>query len=67
MEIKTRKDIVQAIKKARKSKGITQKEVSEQTGYSRTDYSKFEKGLINITLDRLIDICNVVGLKIELK
>jgi transcriptional regulator with XRE-family HTH domain len=67
MDIELRQSIGEALKKARKANGITQKYISEQTGYSRADYSKLEKGLNNITLDRLSDICKVVGLKIELK
>lgn len=49
----------------RKSKGMSQLELSEKTGLDRTYLSRVEAGKQNLTIDTLITICK--GLNVTLK
>lgn len=49
----------------RKSKGMSQLELSDKTGLDRTYLSRVEAGKQNLTVDTLITICK--GLNVTLK
>lgn len=59
--------IIQAIIDARKSSGITQKELSEKSGIAQGDISKLENGNANPSLKTLQRLAAAMGktLKIE--
>jgi predicted transcriptional regulator len=59
--------IIQAIIDARKSSGITQKELSEKSGIAQGDISKLENGNANPSLKTLQRLATAMGktLKIE--
>jgi transcriptional regulator with XRE-family HTH domain len=52
------------IKKRRKLKGLTQKEVCERLGLSTAPIHQVENGLESISLSNLRSICDQLGLKI---
>jgi len=49
----------------RKAKGLTQGEVAQQAGISRTAYRNIETGKADPKVDTLISICNALGVKIQ--
>ena len=49
----------------RKDKGLTQGEVAQQAGISRTAYRNIETGKADPKVDTLISICNVLGVKMQ--
>ena len=59
--------VVQAIIEARKSSGLTQKELSERTGIAQGDISKLEKGNANPSIRTLQRLAAGMGmiLKVE--
>jgi predicted transcriptional regulator len=59
--------IIQAIIDARKSSGITQKELSQKSGIAQGDISKLENGNANPSLKTLQRLATAMGktLKIE--
>ena len=59
--------IIQAIIDARKSAGITQKELSQKSGIAQGDISKLENGNANPTINTLQRLAAALGktLKIE--
>lgn len=61
--------LMQSMIDARKKTGITQKELSERTGISQSDISKFEKGNGNPSLKTLQRLAKGLGMcvKIEFK
>ena len=62
-EIQPEMDVVRAIINARKSKNLTQKELSEITGIAQTEISKLENGTRNPSiklLQRLADGLDMV-------
>ena len=57
--------IIQAMIDARKSAGLTQKQLSEKTGIAQADISKLENGNANPSLRTLRRLAN--GLEMRLK
>ena len=59
--------IIQAIIDARKSAGITQKELSQKSGIAQGDISKLENGNANPSINTLQRLADALGktLKIE--
>ena len=49
------------IKEARKNKGLTQEQLVEKMGVSIAYLSKVETGKIHINLERLSEICGILG------
>ena len=58
--------IMQAIIDARKSAGLTQKELSERTGIAQADISKLEKGNGNPSLRTLQRLAAGMGMQIKI-
>ena len=50
------------IKKARRAKGWTQKEMAEKLIISMSGYKKLEYGINKLTMARFIQICKVLDL-----
>lgn len=49
------------LKEARKKKGLTQEQLVEKMGVSIAYLSKVETGKIHINLERLSEICGILG------
>lgn len=50
------------IRKARRAKSWTQKEMAEKLNISESGYKKLEYGINKLTLARFLQICNVLNL-----
>jgi len=59
--------VVQALIKARKNSGITQKQLSERTGIAQSDISKIENGEANPSLKTLVRLASGMGMKLNLE
>lgn len=55
------KEIGKRIQEQRKRKGLTQEQVAEQVELSTGYYSAVERGMYTVSLDKLVDIMNVIG------
>ena len=53
--------IGKALRRARKSKRITQVQLSEMTGLARSTITKYELGQIEVSMANFIMICNALG------
>lgn len=60
------KTVGEIIRKARKSAGMTQDEVAEKLGISRSVIAKYETGVISPTIDRLTEFMNAIGVKFNI-
>ena len=59
--------IIQAVIDARKSKGITQKELSERTGIAQGDISKLENGNGNPSIKTLQRLASAMGMSLKIE
>lgn len=59
--------IIQAMIDARKSKGITQKELSERTGIAQGDISKLENGNANPSIKTLQKLASAMGMSLKIE
>ena len=59
-----RKSLVREYIYLRKLKGLTQAEVAERAGISRTNVSRFESGGYNPTLEMLVKLATAMDLEI---
>ena len=59
--------IIQAMIDARKSSGLTQKQLSERTGIAQADISKLESGNANPSLKTLQRLAAGMGMKIKIE
>ena len=55
------------VSEARRSVGMTQKELSQKTGIYQADISKIERGLSNPSLQTLEKIANGLGMKLRIE
>ena len=60
-------DIIQAMIDARKSSGLTQKQLAERTGIAQADISKLESGNANPSLKTLQRLAAGMGMKIKIE
>lgn len=60
-------EIVRALMDARIKSGLTQKELSERTGISQSDISKFENGNGNPSLRTIQRLADGMGMKLRLE
>ena len=60
-----RSKLLEIIKNKRKHSSISQKEIAEKVGISPQAYSNLEKGKSEITLKRLDEILEVLGIQDE--
>lgn len=61
-----RKSLVRQYAYVRKMKGLTQAEVAERAGISRTNVSRFESGEYNPTLEMLVKLANAMDLDVSI-
>ena len=59
--------IIQAMIDARKSAGLTQKQLSEKTGIAQADISKLENGNANPSLRTLRRLANGLGMRLKVE
>ena len=59
--------VVEAMLKARKESGLTQKQLSERTGIAQTDISKLERGNANPSLRTLQRLAAGMGMKVKIE
>lgn len=55
------KEIGKRLQEQRKRKGLTQEQVAERVELSTGYYSAVERGIYTVSLDKLVDILNVIG------
>ena len=59
--------VMQAMIDARKSAGLTQKQLSEKTGIPQADISKLESGNANPSLRTLQRLASGMGMKVKIE
>ena len=59
--------VMQAMIDARKSAGLTQKQLSEKTGITKADISKLESGNANPSLRTLQRLASGMGMKVKIE
>ena len=59
--------VMQAMIDARKSAGLTQKQLSEKTGITQADISKLESGNANPSLRTLQRLASGTGMKVKIE
>ena len=59
--------VMQAMIDARKSTGLTQKQLSEKTGITQADISKLESGKANPSLRTLQRLASGMGMKVKIE
>ena len=59
--------VMQAMIDARKSAGLTQKQLSEKTGITQADISKLESGNANPSLRTLQRLASCMGMKVKIE
>ncbi|GAB4002187.1 hypothetical protein GCM10028807_60280 [Spirosoma daeguense] len=62
----TTKKVGQAIKQARISQGLTQKEMGEKMGVSEATFNRYETGKQNLTIDTLQKIADALENKLNI-
>ena len=60
-------DIINAMIKARKDQGLTQKQLSELTGISQADISRIENGTRNPSLEMIKRLATGMGMRLKLE
>ena len=66
-ELQPEKAIVQAMIDARQKAGITQKQLSENTGIAQADISKLERGNANPSVRTLQRLAAGMGMKVKIE
>jgi len=59
--------IIQAIIDARKTTGLTQKQLSEKTGIAQADISRLENGNANPSLNTLKRLADAMGMTLKIE
>lgn len=54
------------VREARKSKGISQEKLAEMAGIDRSYMGNIERGEKNITLKKAYEICDALGVEINI-
>ena len=58
--------VIDAIKKARKKKGLTQRALSQKTKIPQSHISKIEKGLVDLHISSLVQISRALEMEVML-
>lgn len=66
VQLETRKELIEQLIRYRKSKKITQADISEITGIQRPNISRLESGKYNPTLDMIVRVADSIGLEVEI-
>jgi len=59
--------VIEAMLKARREAGLTQKQLSERTGIAQTDISKLERGSGNPSLRTLQRLAAGMGMRVKIE
>ena len=59
--------VIEAMLKARREAGLSQKQLSERTGIAQTDISKLERGNANPSLRTLQRLAAGMGMKVKIE
>ena len=62
-----RKRVGALVSQTRNAKGITQAQLAEMTGYTLHNIVAIEQGRYNVSLDILNNVCDALGVAIELR
>ena len=57
--MKIAESVGKVLKEARKTKGLTQKEVAQIFHMTQQQYSRFENGIFELNYQQIIDICKL--------
>lgn len=60
-----KKEYIQNIKNLRIEKGISQKEMAVKLGFGHSNYNKIENGLIELTVSKLYEVANILGVSVS--
>lgn len=52
------------LKRLRNEKGVSQKEMAARLGFAQSNYNKIEKGIVELTVNRLYEIAEILGVSI---
>ncbi|MEA5402552.1 helix-turn-helix transcriptional regulator [Arcicella sp. DC2W] len=52
------------IKRIRTEKGISQQEMADKLGFAQNNYSKIERGIVELTVNRLYEIAEILNVSI---
>lgn len=63
----TRKEVIQQYVACRKSKKMTQEELSKRAGISRPNISRFESGNYNPSLEMMVRLAAALDMSVNLK
>lgn len=66
VQLETRRKLIEQLIRYRKSKKITQADISEFTGIQRPNISRLESGKYNPTLDMIVRVADSIGLEVEI-
>ena len=66
-ELQPENDIIQALIDARKSRNMTQKDLSEATGITQADISRIENGTRNPSLKMVKRLAAGMGMRLKLE
>ena len=66
-ELQPEYDIIQAMIDARKSRNMTQKDLSDVTGITQADISRIENGTRNPSLDMLKRLAHGLGMQLKVE
>ena len=59
-----KKNYLENIKTIRTDKGINQSQMAESLGFTQNNYSKIERGIGELSVDRLYEIAEILGVSI---
>ena len=62
LNVSTAKKIGDNLKRARKDKGLTQKEVADKMNMTQQQYSRFENGVFELDYDRILFLCKLLDI-----
>lgn len=57
MDKDIKKEIGLNLQRARKSAGITQNQIAEELGMAQTQYSRYERGAVELDYQKIIFLC----------
>ena len=66
-QLSPRYEVVEQLKQARKSLNVTQEDLAERVGTKKSNFSRFESGRYNPSLDFLIRIADSLGKQLHIK
>ena len=66
-ELKVEHEIIQSLVDARKTNGLTQKQLAEKTGITQSDISKLENGGANPSLRTLRRLAAALGMRVKIE